>query len=369
MKKHISLFLLCAMLLSLTACGSGAQTPVGSEQPAYTEVSATPLPDAKSGGKALVAFFSLPSEQYEVGVIEKGNTQIIAEMIAEQTGADSFQIQATTEYPTTYDGLLDVSRQESENPPSIAETVENMEDYDVVFIGYPIWWGELPTIVKVFLGSYDFTGKTVIPFCTHAGSGLSGTQKSVAELCDGAQVLDGLAVRGKTAQNETETAREAVTDWLETLGLDFEHKEGTDMTEYDFSVFTNVEFSGVELSGLEPEQLSVLYQQARYCQAMTEQDTDTMREIVSEDMVFTHMSGRQQSREEYFADVEDGSLRYFTIGIENPVIEVDGERASVTYTAVLNADAYGAEGTYRMAGTHWYEMRSGAWIAVNRPDT
>ena len=164
-----------------------------------------------------MAFFSLPGEQYEVGVVEKGNTQIIAEMIAEQTGADSFQIQATTEYPTTYDALLDVSRQENENPPSISETVENMENYDVVFIGYPIWWGELPAIVQVFLDSYDFAGKTVIPFCTHAGSGLSGTQQSVADLCPGAQVLDGLAVRGRTAQNEPDTALEAVTDWLQAL--------------------------------------------------------------------------------------------------------------------------------------------------------
>lgn len=239
MKKCISFFLLCAMLFSLVACGNGMQTPVNSVQPSNMpeepEAETTPLPDteqvkssspdegtdAEAGSKVLVAFFSLPGEQYEVGVIEKGNTQIIAEMIAEQTGADSFQIQATTEYPSTYDELLDVSKQEGENPPSIAETVENMEAYDVVFIGYPIWWGELPTIVQVFLNSYDFTGKTVIPFCTHAGSGLSGTQKSVADLCEGAQVLDGLAVRGRTAQNEPDTALEAVTDWLETMDYDF----------------------------------------------------------------------------------------------------------------------------------------------------
>lgn len=148
-----------------------------------------------------------------------------------------------------------------------------------------------------------------------------------------------------------------------------EGNEETDMVEYDFSVFTNVEISGVELSGMTHEQQSVLYQQARYCQAMTKQDTDTMREIVSEDMVFTHMSGRQQSREEYFADVENGSLRYFTIGIETPVVEVDGDMASVHYTSVLNANAYGDRGTYRITGTHWYELRDGDWIAVNQPNT
>ena len=140
------------------------------------------------------------------------------------------------------------------------------------------------------------------------------------------------------------------------------------MEEYDFSIFTNVELIGADLSAMNGEQLSVLYQQARYCQAMTEADTDTMREIVSEDAVFTHISARQQTREEYFADIENGSLRYFTIGIDSPVVEADGNVASVTYTSVLNANAYGARGTYRMGGTHWFEKQDGSWISVNDPN-
>lgn len=140
------------------------------------------------------------------------------------------------------------------------------------------------------------------------------------------------------------------------------------MAEYDFSAFTNVEITGADLSAMSEEETAVLYQQAKYCQAMTDADTDTMEELVSEDMVFTHMSGRQQTRDEYFADVEDGSLRYFTIGIDSPVVEVDGDVASVTYTSVLNANAYGARGTYRMKGTHWFEKRNGDWISVNAPE-
>ena len=136
--------------------------------------------------------------------------------------------------------------------------------------------------------------------------------------------------------------------------------------KYDFTVFSNVNISGVNLSELSDEELSVLYQQARYCQAMTDADLVTMRQIVSEDMIFTHMSGRRQTREEYFADIADGSLDYFTIGIEDPVIEVNGDTATVTFTSVLNAHAYGARGTYRMKGTHKYEKRDGEWIAVNR---
>lgn len=93
-----------------------------------------------------------------------------------------------------------------------------------------------------------------------------------------------------------------------------------------------------------------------------------MREIVSEDMIFTHMSGMTQTREEYFTDVSDGSPTYYAIGMENPVVEVDGDLASVTYTSALTANAYGARGTFRMKGTHWYEKRDGEWIAVNRPE-
>ena len=253
MKKIISLLLCGLMVLSLTACdGKDAQgnsnddtlaaspkagTVNGSENPA--DNAGDDGEDIREGredsGQAetllenedaepsaessiLVAYFSLADEQYEVGVIEKGNTQIIAEMIAEQTGADTFTIERAVAYPTTYDGLLEISRKEENNPPEIAGTVENMDDYSVIFIGYPIWWGDLPTIVTVFLESYDFSGKTVIPFCTHAGSGLSGTQGTVEKLCEGATVEDGLAVRGSTAQNERDSAESAVTDWLRGLG-------------------------------------------------------------------------------------------------------------------------------------------------------
>ena len=157
---------------------------------------------------------------------------------------------------------------------------------------------------------------------------------------------------------------------VETLDIgsvsDIKGQEGTEeMKNYDFSVFNNVEITGIDVDSLDIKERSVLYRQAEYCQAMTDADIDKMREIVSEDMTFTHMSGRRQSREEYFADVADGSLNYFTIGIADPVIIVTGDTATITYTAVLNANAYGARGTYRMKGTHHYEKRDGAWIAVN----
>ena len=138
------------------------------------------------------------------------------------------------------------------------------------------------------------------------------------------------------------------------------------MSEYGFEAFRNVEVTGINLADLNNDELSVLFQQTRYCQAMTDADIDTMREIVSKDMLFTHMSGKQQTREDYFSDIAKGRLNYFTIGIEDPVIKVSGSTASIEFTSVLNANAYGARGTFRMSGTHHYEKRGGEWIAVNR---
>ena len=134
------------------------------------------------------------------------------------------------------------------------------------------------------------------------------------------------------------------------------------------SAFTHVTLMGIDISTLNEDELSALYQAARYCQAMTEADVETMRQIVSEDMTFTHMSGMKQTREEYFADVADGSLTYYAIGMENPVVAVDGDLATVTYTSALTANAYGAQGTFRMKGTHYYQRINGEWIAVNRPE-
>lgn len=174
-----------------------------------------------------------------------------------------------------------------------------------------------------------------------------------------------LLLNACNAQKSPAASAEAVQSVQETAAAETE-KGDPERMEYDFRNFTNVHITGIDLSSLKEEELSVLYAQARYCQAMTDADIGTMRELVSEDMVFTHMSGRKQTREEYFADVADGSLNYFTIGIENPVIEADADKARITYTSVLNADAYGARGTYRIKGTHHYALRDGSWILVSR---
>lgn len=168
--------------------------------------------------KVLVAFFSRAGENYAVGNITKGNTHIIAEMIAETTSGEEFRIEPLTPYPDEYKACVDLAKQElnAKARPEIRDDIR-VEDYDVIFIGYPNWWGDMPMPVYTFIEKHNWQGKTVIPFCTHEGSGLGGTAAKLAQACVGATVLNGLAVRGKTAQNSREEARKAVTAWLSSL--------------------------------------------------------------------------------------------------------------------------------------------------------
>lgn len=169
--------------------------------------------------KTLVVFFSHTGENYGVGNISEGNTHIIAKMIGEATGGTLFEIVPENDYPhDSYDEVVEIAKQEKAQKarPAINGDVK-IEDYDVVFIGYPNWWGDMPMPVYTFLEKHDWTGKVVIPFCTHEGSGLSSTESYIAKACKGATVAKGLAVRGETAQNNREQARKSVNSWIEKL--------------------------------------------------------------------------------------------------------------------------------------------------------
>ena len=169
----------------------------------------------------LVTYFSHAGENYNVGVVEEGNTAKLAKVIAEQTGADLFEIVPVVDYPQSYDECLEVATAEQREGarPEYVGDVENWEQYDTIFIGYPIWWGEIPNIVYTFMENHDFAGKTVIPFNTHEGSGQSHSQRDIENTLPEATVLQGLAVRGETAQNDADATAKAVSDWLSGLGM------------------------------------------------------------------------------------------------------------------------------------------------------
>ena len=168
--------------------------------------------------KVLVAFFSRTGENYNVGNISKGNTHIIAEMIAGETNGKLFQIEPVKPYPDEYRACVDIAKTEKENKarPAVKEDIA-AEDYDVIFLGYPNWWGDMPMAVYTFIEKHDWNGKTVIPFCTHEGSGLSGTERLLEQACKGATIAKGLAVQGTTAQNLQAQAKKTVQSWLNKL--------------------------------------------------------------------------------------------------------------------------------------------------------
>lgn len=187
--------------------------------PAYTHAQNTLVKERHMNTKKiLVAFFSRTGENYAVSHIEQGNTHIVAELIASATGGTLFRIEPATPYPDDYRACTEVAQREkrSKARPALVGDIA-VEEYDVIFLGYPNWWGDLPMCVYTFLEQHNWQGKVVIPFCTHEGSGLSDTENRLRAACRGASVLNGLAVRGSVAQNEREKVRKQVLEWLKRL--------------------------------------------------------------------------------------------------------------------------------------------------------
>jgi len=172
----------------------------------------------------LVIYFSRTGEQYGVGVIDKGNTAIVADMIVEQTGADVFEILPEEDYyPYTYNELTEIAKVElnEQARPAYSGEVPDLAQYTTIFVGAPVWWGDWPMIMYTFFeeNGEDLAEKTLIPFCTHAGSGLSGFDTKLADACPDSTVKEGLAVAGTEAQNDQEQVNKAVEEWLSRLGF------------------------------------------------------------------------------------------------------------------------------------------------------
>ena len=185
---------------------------------------------ASQESRVLVTYFSMPEttnpnnmtteEDNSVVVIDGevlGNTQYMAYVIQETTGADIFRIEPRTPYPTNHSTLVDLAAEEQEQNarPAIKDRVTNMDDYDVVFIGYPIWWSDMPQILYTFFDTYDFSGKTIIPFSTHGGSSFAGTPRTIQRLEPDATMLDGLTI----SRNNIQDARQEIIDWVNDLDI------------------------------------------------------------------------------------------------------------------------------------------------------
>lgn len=211
------LTILMTMMMLLPACGGGnAQTGADTSAQKETQTTAS----ARSDQRVLVVYFSRADENTGgVGYIEKGNTKILAEMIAERTHGDLFEIKTVKPYPKEYRPATEAAKQEKEENtrPEIVGELPDLSKCDVVFLGYPIWWSDMPMPVYTFLDRENFAGKIILPFCTHEGSGLSDTQRSIADVTK-ADVREGFALQGHIAQKSPEEARTALYEWMSKQG-------------------------------------------------------------------------------------------------------------------------------------------------------
>ena len=235
MKKAIVLLLAAVICTGLTACNTG-NTEISQETVSQTETvveedtsdtNDTITNDSES--KILIAYFSLPENADTSGVDavagasivlnnEKvlGNTEYMAYAIQEAVGGDLFRIETVQQYPLEHEPLVEMADEEQNDNarPELLNRVENMEQYDTIFLGYPNWWGDMPMPLYTFLEEYDLSGKTIIPFSSHGGSGFSRTESMIAQMQPNASVSEnGLTV----SRNDVADSYEDVFQWAENI--------------------------------------------------------------------------------------------------------------------------------------------------------
>lgn len=252
-RKTIMLSATLLMLISLTACqtkttsadinnNSSAQT--GTTRTAENNEQISPSPkeenstsntentETADSGKILIAYFAV-AENSDVDAVSsasvtevngeaKGLVRTVAEDIQAVTGGDLFSIETSVDYPGDINDLIDYASEEQSNDarPELTSHIENLDQYDTIFIGYPLWWYDLPQVMYSFFDEYDFSGKTIIPFDVHRGSGLSSTPETIQELEPNATVVtDGFAVSHETAASSVSSVADDVKEWLD--GLDY----------------------------------------------------------------------------------------------------------------------------------------------------
>jgi flavodoxin len=204
-----------AVSLALASCSTAS-----SRRSSAPSNNATGAPAPTPRGRALLAFFSRNGENYYYGGrkdLAVGNTEVVARMIADTLGCEIFQIQAVDPYPHSYDATVErnVREQNEDARPEIVNPPDSIDAYDTIILGSPIWNVRAPRIMLTFAERFDFTGKTIYPFTTHAMSGLGRVVDEYTAACRGATIGEALAIQGEEAAE----SRSDVDAWLRRIGL------------------------------------------------------------------------------------------------------------------------------------------------------
>lgn len=213
MRRLLTLICIIMMLCSLVGCSNATQVDTSNDSKPEDRIT--------NESRILIVYFSRAGENYSVGTVEVGNTAIMAGYIKDELDCDIYEIVPTIAYPNGYDDTTAIARQEqSDNArPEFNNHLSSIADYDVVFLGYPIWYGSYPQIILSFLDEYDFAGKTIYPFVTHGGSGMAGTEDELRAYLPRATIGTGLAISGSAIRNES--SKETVNTWLSSLDIQY----------------------------------------------------------------------------------------------------------------------------------------------------
>jgi flavodoxin len=238
MKKLLTIIMISLLTVTMSACSNnvpneeGTSTNENKEETVIDENKEEEVIDENaSDKKVLVAYFTLPEDVNTDGVDAiggasivvnegevLGNTQYMAQIIQNSIGGELFEIRTVQNYPRDHEPLVDQAANEQDDNlrPELSTKVENINDYDVIFIGYPNWWGDMPMPLYTFLEEYDLSGKTIVPFSTHGGSGFSNTINTIEDLQPNATVItDALTI----SRNNIADAASEITDWVNELDL------------------------------------------------------------------------------------------------------------------------------------------------------
>lgn len=240
MRRCIAVIFAAVLMVVLAACGQKEESnsvesviSAPSEETAITESDSqsSPPESEDTGSHILIAYFSVPENVDISGVdavagasvvvrnSEKmGNTEYVAKVIQQTVGGDLFRIETVEEYPLDHEPLVDqaADEQDEKKRPELLNQVENFEQYETIILGFPNWWADLPMPVYTFLEEYDFSGKTIIPFVTHGGSGFSGTVRTISDIQPRAEVSDNTL---SLSRNAVAGSAEDVIAWAESLGI------------------------------------------------------------------------------------------------------------------------------------------------------
>ena len=355
MRKIVMLWMIFCLSVVTFACESNNpevdDTTGSTEQTSGNDNSSNTI----SGKRSLVIYFSRAGENWQVGNVERGNTAIMVDYIKELANVDVFEIVPEKPYPEDYMECVryvnDIEIPQNLRPAYKGD-VENLADYDNIFIGGPIWSGQPPMIIRTFIEAHqsELSGKTFIPFGTHGGSGVSSYSSLIRSYFPNAKKLESLGIAGTDIRSNASKSR--VNNWLKRIGLD---KESTN-TNYD--------------NDMEKAREEIQQYLSEWCKAMVDADTEKLGSMLADDIILRHITGQTQTKQEWLDEVASGSMDYHNIEQRDINIQfINSETADVSFTSIITATIWGSNGTWTLHSTMRLAHINGHWIRVKEDYT